>query len=263
MKVFGMKSLSLAVLGLVGFGMASSASATCPYPFNAAAGGAWSLQTTNNATLAGVAGGLELVNPSACKMTAFINNGAGPLATGAVIDQTPSNESSYHFRFYIDTTSLASMPSLTSVQVFAANSAVNFPIVGNNQTLALMRIGLAGTGAVNPNLVAVSACNVPASSYRCVGSVALTPGVHWIEGHLTFGATAITNIWVDKASITSDSSPAPDIALSFDNSTWGGVETVALGLGGTSPNFRSGFSGSGHTVGFDNFDSRRQTFIGQ
>ena len=51
MKVFGMKSLSLAVLGLVGFGMAS-AQADLPYPFNAAAGGAWSLQTTNT-TLAG------------------------------------------------------------------------------------------------------------------------------------------------------------------------------------------------------------------
>ncbi|HET7063034.1 MAG TPA: hypothetical protein VFI49_02080 [Rudaea sp.] len=264
MKAFGMKSLSLAVLGLVGFGMASSASAVCPYPFNTAGGGAWSLQTTNNATLAAASPGLELVNPSACKMTAYINAGAGPLATGAVIDQSPTNEASYHFRFYIDTASLASMPNLATVQVFAANSAVNFPLSGNNQTLALMRLGLVGVGAVNPNLVAVSACNVPASNYRCLGQVALTPGVHWIEGHLTFGAAAITNIWVDKASITNDTTPAPDITLgTYDNSEWGGVETVALGLGGTSPNFRSGFSGPAHTVGFDNFDSRRQTFIGQ
>jgi len=259
MKAFGMKSLSLAVLGLVGFGMASSASAVCPYPFNVAGGGAWSLQTTNNATLAAASPGLDASN---CKMTAYINAGSGPLATGAVIDTSPTAEASYHFRFYIDTTTLGTMANLTSVQVFAANSAVNFPITGNNQTLALMRIGLAGTGAAT-NLVAVSACN-NGTNFRCTGSVALSPGVHWIEGHLTFGNPAITNIWVDKASITNDTTPAPDITLgNFDNSEWGGVETVALGLGGTSPNFRANLSGPTHTVGFDSFDSRRQTFIGQ
>ena len=196
-------------------------------------------------------------------MTAFINAaGATSFATGAVIDTSPTNESSYHFRFYIDTALLGNMANGQSVQIFAANSAVNFPLTGNNQTLALMRIGLAGTGAT-PNLVAVSACNVPANSYRCLGLKALTPGVHWIEGHLTFGAAAITNIWIDKASITNDTTPAPDIALSFDNSEWGGVETVAMGLGGTSPGFRSAQNGVAHKVGFDNFDSRRQTFIGQ
>ena len=267
MKAFGMKSLSLAVLGLVGFGMASSASAVCPYPFNTAAGGAWSLQTTAGTTgvLAAESPGLELVNPSACKMTAFINPAQGPVATAAVIDQSPSNEASYHFRFYVDTTSLGNMPNLTSVQIFAANTAVTFPITGNAQTAALMRLGIAGTGAgTPPNLIAVSACNVAASGYRCPGIKALTPGVHWIEGHLTFGAAAITNIWIDKASITNDTTPAPDITLgTFDNSEWGGVETVALGLGGTSPNFRANYTGNTHKVGFDNFDSRRQTFIGQ
>ena len=264
MKAFGMKSLSLAVLGLVGFGMASSASAVCPYPFDSAHGGAWSAQGANGGTLAAASPGLELVNASACKMTAFINAGANRLATAAVVDTSPTNEASYHFRFYIDTTNLASMPNLSSVQVFAANSAVNFPITGNNQTLALMRLGIAGTGAVNPKLVAVSACNNAATSYRCVGSVDLTPGVHWIEGHITFGAAAITNIWVDKASITNDTTPAPNISLAtFDNSEWGGVDTAALGLGGASPSFRANFSGPTHVVGFDNFDSRRQTFIGQ
>ncbi|HET7778284.1 MAG TPA: hypothetical protein VFL07_07000, partial [Rudaea sp.] len=102
MKAFGMKSLSLAVLGLVGFGMASSASAVCPYPFNVAAGGAWSTQLTNGGTLAAASPGLELVNPSACKMAAYINaSGTGPLSTAAVVDTSPTNELSYHFRFYV------------------------------------------------------------------------------------------------------------------------------------------------------------------
>jgi len=264
MKAFGMKSLSLAVLGLVGFGMASSASAVCPYPFNVAAGGAWSAQITNAGTLAADSPGLELVNPSACKMKAFLNAAAGPLATAAVADTSPTNEQSYHFRFYIDTTSLGTnLPSLTSVQVFAANAAASFPLSGNGKTSALLRVGIAGTGAgSNPNLVVVASCN-PGSNFICAGFKPLTPGKHWIEGHLTNSATAIANVWIDKASITNDTTPAPDIAVSFDNHDWGGVDTIALGLGGASFNFRQSFTGATNAVWFDNFDSRRQTFIGQ
>lgn len=263
MKAFGMKSLSLAVLGLVGFGMASSASATCPYPFDAAHGGAWSAQFNNGATVAAASPGLETVNPSACKMTSYINAGAGPLATGAVADTSPTNELSYHFRFYVDTTNLTNLANLTSVQMFAANAALVFPLTGNAQTTALMRVGIAGNGTATPNLVLAASCNVPAQNYLCVGLTPLSPGVHWIEGHLTVGASAVANLWVDQASITSDASPAPIIHLAFDNSTWAGVDTVALGLGSASPNFRANVNGPTHAVGFDNFDSRRQTFIGQ
>lgn len=264
MKAFGMKSLSLAVLGLVGFGMASSASATCPYPFNTPTG-AWSAQLNPQGTLAAGSPGLELVNPSACKMNAFLNPGATSLATAAVVDLSPTNELSYHFRFYVDTTQLGNLGAtpLTSVQLFAANDTAVFPASGNAATNAMLRIGLARSGGANPNLVMVASCNVPANSYFCVGSTPLTPGVHWIEGHLTTGGSAIANLWVDQASITSDASPAPAIALSFDNSPWTGVDTVALGLGGASPPFRANFNGAAHTVGFDSFDSRRQTFIGQ
>jgi hypothetical protein len=151
------------------------------------------------------------------------------------------------------------------VQVFAANDTAVFPVSGNAQTNAMLRVGIAGSGSANPNLVMVASCNV-GPSYVCFGSTPLTPGVHWIEGHLTTSATAVANLWVDQASITSDASPAPNIHLAFDNSPWTGVDTVALGLGGASPNFRkavTGFTGASHTVGFDNFDSRRQTFIGQ
>jgi len=264
MKVFGMKSLSLAVLGLVGFGMASSASATCPYPYDAAHGGAWSAQLANNGTLAADSPGLELVNQSACKMKAFLNASAGPLSTAAVADTTPTNEASYHFRFYIDTTTLSTnLPTLTSVQVFAANAAASFPLSGNGKTSALLRVGIAGTGAGNnPNLVVVASCN-PGTNFICAKFAPLTPGVHWIEGHLTNSATAVANIWIDKASITNDTTPTPDIAISFDNHDWAGVDTVALGLGGASFNFRQSFTGATNAVWFDNFDSRRQTFIGQ
>ena len=79
-------------------------------------------------------------------MTAYINASSGPLATGAVADTTPTNELSYHFRFYIDTTALGTnLPTLTSVQVFAANAAASFPLSGNGKTSALLRVGIAGT----------------------------------------------------------------------------------------------------------------------
>lgn len=259
----GMKQLSLAVVALAGLGMAQVASATCPFPYDSAHGGAWSAQITNAGTLAAGSPGLELTNPSACKMNAYLNAGANSTAAAAVVDLSPTNESSYHFRFYIDTSSLTNLPNVTSVQIFAANDTTVFPASGNAATNALLRVGLAGNGTATPNLVMVASCNLPGQSYICFGSTPLTPGVHWIEGHLSVGASAVANLWVDQASITSDSSPTPAIHLTFDNSTWNGVDTVALGLGGGSPNFRSAETGSGHTVGFDNFDSRRQTFIGQ
>lgn len=265
MKSFKVKALALAVFGLAGLGMVGAASAACPFPFNTPTG-AWSAQVTNQGTLAAGTPGLELTTPSACKMTAFLNAGASPLATAAVADTSPNNEPSYHFRFYIDTTALGKLPAgLTSVQIFAVNAANTFPTSGNAATQAMLRIGLSGTGTTtNPNLVAVYSCNVPAQSYVCVGAKPLAPGVHWIEGHLTNGASGIANIWIDKASIASDTSPAADIAISGDNAGWTGAKVAALGLGGASPNFRTAVgTGSTHAVGFDAFDSRRQTFIGQ
>lgn len=266
MKSFQMKALALAVLGLAGFGFASSAFATCPFPYDQAHGGAWSAQLANQGSLAAGSPGLEIATPSACKMAAFLNSGSDPTATAAVADTSPTNEASYHFRFYIDTSTLTNLPNLTSVQIFAANSANTFPLSGNAQTAAMLRLGIAGNGTATPNLVAVYSCNVPAQNYVCLGTTPLTAGVHWIEGHLSKGVSGFANIWVDKASIASDSSPTPQIALTGDNSGWNGVDLAALGLGGASPNFRKasgGFGGATHTVGFDAFDSRRQTFIGQ
>lgn len=66
--------------------------------------------------------------------------------------------------------------------------------------------------------------------------------------------------WVtDAAATTSDGSPTGTATV--DTTGWSGVTGTNMGLFGTTAAFRSALSGM--TISFDEFDSRRQTFIGK
>ena len=54
---------------------------------------------------------------------------------------------------------------------------------------------------------------------------------------------------------------APPGTASVDTTGWSGITGTNLGLFSTTAAFRSALSGM--TISFDQFDSRRQTFIGK
>ena len=57
------------------------------------------------------------------------------------------------------------------------------------------------------------------------------------------------------------SDAAPTGSTTIDNSAWSGAKTAYLGMSVGSPQYRANHAGV--VLTFDEFDSRRQTFIGQ
>src|SRR5690606_36532822 len=88
-----MKTLSMAVLGLVGFGAAGAVMAQCP----AGLVPPWSAVTTSaGGAASSVTGGLDA---SACKLSTTL--GASFSSQASVTDNTPSNETRYRFQFLV------------------------------------------------------------------------------------------------------------------------------------------------------------------
>ncbi len=83
------------------------------------------------------------------------------------------------------------------------------------------------------------------------------------EIDLTIAAgTGSLRYWVTNVTTsTTDGSPTGPAVTGLANSAWTGVDQVALGLAGASTFWRQNFTNT-NFVYFDQFDSRRQTFIG-
>lgn len=248
-----MKSLSLAVLGLAGMGFAGGAMAQCP----GSAGqpvGAWS----GVATFSG--GAQSIVTPglksSACALATSFNAGAGGTAASVVRDDTPNNETRYRFRLIADFNALTGFSGVQGVQIFTANSAAAFPAAGgSNQTL---RLGLIPGGATGKQVSFIAACNVPANGYQCTAVAPLAAtGENTIEGEIVFGATGTgkINYWINNGT-----AGTPTGTINVDNAGWVGVDQVFMGLSNGTSSFRT--NQATKIVKFDEFDSRRQTFIG-
>jgi hypothetical protein len=231
-----MKVLALALLGLAGY--AGSAAASCP----SSPVPPWTAVVALGGTTAIVAPGYAA---SACHLDAAITGDASAFAT--VEDDTPTSEPRYRAQFIIKANNLTNLGLVAATYVFTATSAS-----GGDPPVALSIIG-DGAGGI------LLSYNVATSTGPVTDSVALDP-VN--ENHVEF----------DYDNGSAAGSPGPHFSLWINNNVEASpdktftiastsvVDTAFLGLSGPTPDYLTSFTGT--TVGFDQFDSRRSTFIG-
>jgi hypothetical protein len=271
MKSFQMKALALAMLGLGGLLMAGSAAAACPtIPATTSTpggGGAWSSQTVNTATFGNAATGL---NGTSCALSVAINPGAFSNARGLVTDNSPQNEARYRARFYLNTQSLTNFVAANQQADIMTVLAGSSP-AGVSTTEVEVRL----VGGSTIGVTFVVADSGSPNNYQTVGVlVPNTGGNYRVEFDLQQGSATGANCnsvtptggcfryWVsDAATASADASPTGAIAVT--NTGWSGAKQANLGLFATNTKFRTGTPNPlGQALILDEFDSRRQTFIG-
>jgi hypothetical protein len=182
-----------------------------------------------------------------------------PLATAAVYYADATNETSYHFRFYLNQDSIGTLTGFHVGQIFAAGSPNTFPASGLYAFSFAFQLALV-PGFGGNALVGAAGCNDSNQQYVCLTDpIPLSAGNHYVEGYYNTGSGTggFLKLWVDHDA-TLVSQPAPDGSITgVDTSEWGGVNFVALGLSAAAAGFTLN-----QPAYFDAFDSRRQTFIG-
>jgi hypothetical protein len=241
-----MKVLSLALLGLVGY--AGSAAAGCPArpvpPWSSA-------PQLSGGVVAIAAPGLDA---SACHMDASLGASFASLAT--VIDSTPANEPRYRFQFLVNADGTATFGNTDAVQIFSANGAAP----ANGRT-PILQLALTPGASGSKRITFVASC-AGGANFRCATQTADLPaGVNRVEVDLQIGAAVTTlKYWLNQTG-TTEPAETGLITVTGGNDAWnGGVDTAVMGLGAPSPSFIT--THAGQAVGFDTFDSRRNTYIG-
>lgn len=256
-----MKTLSLAVLGLAGMSFAGASMAQgCPTTVgqNQTPPGVWSVALQTQAALSVVTPGLA---GTACGLQVALNQNSSASAKSGVVDQTPNAEQRYRARFVVSTAI-----ALTQLNRTALIFNVVGPAAAPGGTSNAMQVFMNGTGTAR-GLRLLIGDTAAAGQYRQVDiPLPNQAGENRIEIDLTFAAGAGTNgqlrYWVtDQATATTDGSPTGTVT-GLANGAWGGVDQVVLGLAGASNQWRTNFTATDF-VKFDEFDSRRQSFIGQ
>lgn len=235
-----MKVLSLALVGLCGF--AGSAMAACPAGPTTANGGAWSALNQFQGVASIATPGYD---GTECRLDSKINTGAPTAAFATVQDDSPANEARYRAQFLINLDGLTSPTANTAVNVFSANSSTNGP------GIQLSVFGTAGSW-----FLGYIVKNASSASGVTVGSVPLTAGANRVEFDLQIGSAGSVAFWVNNTNAATPTVPA----VALNNQAVGGIDLANLGLAGPTKGFINTFGGK--AVGFDQFDSRRQTFIG-
>ena len=262
MKSFKVKALALAVFGLGGLAVAGTAMAVtgCPAGPDIASGGAWSAKSvdTKGSTLTIVAGGYD---SSACKLQSSLENGGAAVAQ--VRDDSPlaPGEAHYRAQFIFDPTNLNAASGNNQAIIFQANAAAT-----HNNVLPVVKILFAGSGGGSTTsgkrIFIYGACE---TGGLCGAPVTLPnqtgPNRIEIESIIGPSGTGTLNYWVNNASTTpiAESSKTA-IALTGGNAGWIGTKTVFMGMSSPTSNYRS--VNTNTNVWFDQFDSRRSTFIG-
>ncbi|MCK9488671.1 MAG: hypothetical protein M0Q42_04625 [Xanthomonadales bacterium] len=239
------KNTILGLGALAAFGFASMAFAQCP----SGPVPPWSGVTQNAGTAAIVEGGYD---GTSCRLDAAITGNLGS-AGAFVSDDTPTDEPRYRARFLVDVDNLDGLNSSQPVRIFAATTSAPA-----NGVPDLVSLSVYGNAAGTSKILGIStACSSNAtgrcSTTRSLGSVT---GARSIEIDWQSGSSGGLAVWVDN-----NVEGTPSATLDADNSAWGGVDNAVLGLAAASSGYRAVHLNK--TVGFDEFDSRRSTFIGQ
>lgn len=252
-----MKTLSLAVLGLAGMSFAGASMAQCPTTIgqNQTPPGVWSAALQTQAALSVAAPGL---GSTACKMRTALNQSSSASAKAGAVDQTPNAEQRYRARYLISTAI-----ALTQLNRTALTFNVVGPTAAPGGTQNALQIFLLGNGTAR-QLRFLVGDTAAVGQYRQIDvPLPNQAGANRVEIDLTFGAAnGQLRYWVtDAATATTDGSPTGTVT-GLANNAWGGVDQVVLGLAGANNQWRTNFTATDF-VDFDEFDSRRQSFIGQ
>jgi len=287
MKSLKMKALAVAVFGLAGMGVMGSAFAACPDPAAnsnqgyATPNGPWSGEFITSATIAAANTGLG-PHGGSCHMLTNYNAGAQGNARVFVEFDDTSDEQRYRARFYVDLSTLNGNFNNSAQQtvIFSANSN-QFPTGVSNSVVRVFLVG--GATKVFRFLIADSGL-LAGSGFKTVNFNAPTQaGVNRIEfdyNTATGSACTAANAhgsfcaWVTDGAAASGADNAPTVVTNnpylltgatYDPSGaagWSGMDNAQLGLTSPSPQLLTSAAVS-QVIGFDEFDSRRQTFIGQ
>jgi len=246
-----MKTLSLAVLGFVGFGAAGAAVAACPASLTPP----WTaLNVGSGGAATSVTGGYDSTE---CRLQSAL--GTSGASRAQVRDDTPANETRYRAQFIFDASSLSGAGGTNQADIFLANAPA-----ANNGLLRLIQGKFLGAGAGTKRVQLIAACNNGGTS-KCLGTVENLPnqtGPNRIEFDLTVGAAGTLKYWISDATgpAPAEASTTGTITITGGNAGWVGVDQAYLGLPSPSPAFRAANAGANGY--FDQFDSRRQTYIG-
>lgn len=237
-----MKVLSLALVGA--FGYAGSAMAECPAGPDQANGGAWSSAPVFQGTVAISTPGYSSTE---CKLDSTIASGASGAAFATVQDDSPEAEPSYRAAFILNADSLTNQSLLQGVNVFSANSTAN----GKSVFFSIFGDGAGG------RTLGYFVADADQASGLVSGAAPLAAGENHIEFKLTTGASGAGSftLWVNSNTEASPTIPA--INVSNDAAK---IDTAFVGLAAPSSQYVDAFAGT--AVSFDQFDSRRTTFIG-
>jgi len=259
MKSFKMKALAVAVLGLAGLGMAGSAFAVCPtiaaITATPGGGGAWTSQTVTSATFGNAATGL---NGTSCALSIAINAGAASNTKGFVTDASPQNEPRYRARFYVDTAAMTNL-NIANRQSRLFSALATTPPAGAGAEELIVNI----VGGTPPSLrFIVGDTGSPGNQKLVNAPFPNTAGNYRVEFDLNSTAGTF-RYWVLDAATTNvgHDDTTPTGTATMTDTGWSGVKQINLGLFGTSAQYRANVATQAIVV--DEFDSRRQTFIGQ
>lgn len=231
-----MKVLSLALVGLCGF--AGTAMAACPGspvpPWTSVV----NFQGAATIATGGYAG-------TECRLDSKLNAGASGVASAVVTYNNATPEPNYRAGFIVNVDSLAN-------QSFTAFTKI-FSVLGNDVAVEFYVLG-DGSGGHTLSYAARSEA-LPAK--YITGSKLLAAGENKIQFSLQGAGTASAtfSLWVNGT----DPNAPSDGPFTVDTTTLGPIKSLGLGLASPSAGFVTAFGGVG--VGFDQFDSRRNTFI--
>jgi len=146
---------------------------------------------------------------------------------------------------------------LRSVKLFNASASTAPATLSSEQ----INITLSGA-ATTPNVIFNVADSTQGSNVRSISvPLPVASGANRIEFDLGQGASAQFRYWVTAAAtVTTDAAPTGTVT-GINNSGWSGVTQASMGLFNASTGYRANY-GPTNIVRFDEFDSRRTSFIG-
>jgi hypothetical protein len=226
-----MKVLALALLGLAGY--AGSAVAGCP----GSPVPPWTAVNALGGTAQIAAGGFA---GTACRLDSTLTGDATGFAT--VEDDTPAAETRYRAQFIIKADNLTTLGLVDSAYIFTTSDG--------STGSAPVSLSIVGDGA-GGHLVSYNVPDSGAAGGGYTGSFPLAAGENHVE--VDYQNANHFSIWVNN-----NVEGSPDFNTTITST--GVVDTAFLGMAGPTPGYVT--SSDGKAVGFDQFDSRRQTFIG-